>query len=82
MSKIDNEFFLKVLEEEMEVAQGCTEPIAGAYVGAIARKHLKNEPISIKINASKNIIKNNPAKSAKTKCVLKSIFITFFFHTI
>ncbi|MFV0247050.1 MAG: serine dehydratase subunit alpha family protein [Mycoplasmatales bacterium] len=53
---IDN--FLEIIDEEMGVAQGCTEPIAGAYCGAIARDILDAEIDRIVITASKNIIKN------------------------
>ena len=51
--------YLKILEEEVVIAQGCTEPIAGALTGAIAKKHLGDDIIKeIKIIASQNIVKN------------------------
>ena len=37
---------------------GCTEPIAIAYAAALAKKHLQDEIISMKIAVSGNIIKN------------------------
>ncbi len=50
--------YLEILKEELVVAQGCTEPIAGAYTAAIARDILNEEIEKIEIIASKNIIKN------------------------
>ena len=32
--------YINVLKEELIPAMGCTEPIAIAYAGAIAREHL------------------------------------------
>ncbi len=47
-----------ILNEEIIIAQGCTEPIAGAYVGAVAKSYCSDMVDKIKIIASKNIIKN------------------------
>ncbi len=47
-----------ILNEEIIIAQGCTEPIAGAYVGAVAKSYCNDKIKEIKIIASKNIIKN------------------------
>ncbi len=47
-----------ILNEEIIIAQGCTEPIAGAYVGAVAKSYSNDKIKEIKIIASKNIIKN------------------------
>lgn len=49
---------VKILEEEIVPAEGCTEPIAIAYVAAKATELLERTPDSIKIYASGNIIKN------------------------
>lgn len=49
---------VKILEEELLPAMGCTEPIALAYAGAVARKALGELPDKVIIEASGNIIKN------------------------
>lgn len=49
---------IKVLEEELLPAMGCTEPIAVAYCAAVARKTLGSLPERVVIEASGNIIKN------------------------
>ncbi len=54
---------LKILKEELVPAEGCTEPIALAYVCAKASELLKEKPKSIKIYVSGNMIKN--VKSVK-----------------
>ncbi len=33
--------YVKILEEELVPAMGCTEPIAIAYAGAVARKNFR-----------------------------------------
>lgn len=50
--------YINVLKEELIPAMGCTEPIAIAYAGAIAREHLGCLPEHIEIDVSGNIIKN------------------------
>ena len=50
--------YIQVLEEELVTALGCTEPIAIAYAGAVARKHLGREPERLVVRCSGNIIKN------------------------
>lgn len=47
-----------MLKEELIPAMGCTEPIAIAYAGAIAREHLGCLPERVEIEVSGNIIKN------------------------
>jgi L-cysteine desulfidase len=49
---------LKILDEEIVPAEGCTEPIAIAYVAAKAAKLLGKTPERVKIYVSGNIIKN------------------------
>ncbi len=49
---------IKILNEELKPAMGCTEPIAIAYGAAIARETLGKIPDSIIVEASGNIIKN------------------------
>ena len=50
--------YINVLKEELIPAMGCTEPIAIAYAGAIAREHLGCLPEHVEIDVSGNIIKN------------------------
>lgn len=50
--------FVKILEEELIPATGCTEPIAIAYAAAIARETLGGTPEAVDIVVSANIIKN------------------------
>ncbi len=49
---------IKILEEEVVPAQGCTEPIAVAYVAAKARQVLGLAPDRIRVMISGNVIKN------------------------
>ena len=60
MHKSDEKYqaYVKILEEELVPAMGCTEPIAIAYAGAVARKTLGNLPEQLDIKVSGNIIKN------------------------
>lgn len=50
--------FLSILKEELVPAMGCTEPIAVAYAGALARQTLGCIPQSAELIVSGNIIKN------------------------
>lgn len=50
--------YLKILEEELIPAMGCTEPIAVAYAAALARETLGQLPTSVEVKVSANIIKN------------------------
>ena len=47
-----------ILIEELQVAMGCTEPIAIAYAASIIRDALGKPPKRITVNLSGNIIKN------------------------
>ena len=50
--------YLDILKEELIPAMGCTEPIAVALAGALARKTLAAIPDHIELTVSRNIIKN------------------------
>lgn len=50
--------YINILEEELIPAMGCTEPIAVAYAGAIARDTLGVLPDRVELAVSGNIIKN------------------------
>ena len=60
MNKSDNRYqaYINILHEELMPAMGCTEPIAIAYAGAMARKILGQVPDRVLVEASDNIIKN------------------------
>ena len=50
--------YVRILNEELVPAMGCTEPIAISYCAAIARKTLGCLPERTLVEASGNIIKN------------------------
>lgn len=50
--------FIDRLKKELVPAMGCTEPIAIAYAGAVARRELREFPDTITVRCSGNIIKN------------------------
>lgn len=49
---------MEILEEELKPAMGCTEPIALAYAGAVARKYLSDIADKMEVFVSGSIIKN------------------------
>ena len=58
---IDNQTintYIDILNEELLVAMGCTEPIAIAYASSVLRNMLSDNPKKIKAGFSGNIIKN------------------------
>ncbi|HIV44510.1 MAG TPA: L-serine ammonia-lyase, iron-sulfur-dependent, subunit alpha, partial [Candidatus Faecalibacterium avium] len=50
--------YVRILQEELIPAMGCTEPIAIAYAAAKAREVLDAMPDRVEIGVSSNIIKN------------------------
>ena len=50
--------YLRVLEQELVPAMGCTEPIVVAYAAAVAARQLSSVPEKVDIIVSSNIIKN------------------------
>ena len=60
MKRTDEKYqaYVKILEEELVPAMGCTEPIALAYAAAKARETLGCMPEKVEIGASGSIIKN------------------------
>ena len=50
--------YIRILEQELVPAMGCTEPIAVAYAAAVAAKNLPCLPEKVDIRVSSNIIKN------------------------
>lgn len=60
MDQYKNQYlkYVQILEEELVVAMGCTEPIALAYAGAKCREILKSLPEKITVCVSGSILKN------------------------
>ena len=52
------EAFCTILREELQLATGCTEPIAVAYCAARLRQVLGQRPCRILAEVSGNILKN------------------------
>ena len=50
--------YIRILEQELVPAMGCTEPIAVAYAAAMAARELPVRPEKVHISVSSNIIKN------------------------
>ena len=50
--------YIRILDEELKPATGCTEPISVAYAAAVARKTLGALPEKLVVEVSGNIIKN------------------------
>lgn len=58
MNKEIYKTYLRLLNKELVTAMGCTEPIAIAYAGSLAKQALGTMPDKILIEVSGNIIKN------------------------
>ena len=58
MTREKYEQYIRILEEELVPAMGCTEPIAVAYAAALAKDALGCMPEHVDVLASANIIKN------------------------
>ncbi|SFO94842.1 L-cysteine desulfidase [Oscillibacter sp. PC13] len=67
------ESYLKILEEELIPAMGCTEPIAVALAAARAREALGTQPEACRVEVSGNIIKNVKAVTVPNTGGLKGI---------
>jgi len=55
---MNRKLICEIINSEMEMATGCTEPAAIAFTAATAKGHLPGRLTTIKVNASVNIIKN------------------------
>ena len=58
MDRVLYQTYIEILKEELIPAMGCTEPIAVAYAGAIAKETLGCIPDRVELTVSGNIIKN------------------------
>jgi L-cysteine desulfidase len=52
---------INILEQELVIALGCTEPVAIALAAATAKKYLTSTLVEIEVNVSGNILKNAKA---------------------
>ena len=50
--------YTEILKEQLVPAMGCTEPVSVAYAAAKVRELLGAEPQSVRVQVSRNIIKN------------------------
>ena len=55
---MEEKAYIDLLKSEMVIAMGCTEPLAVAYAGSLARYVLGEEPVVVELTCSSNIIKN------------------------
>lgn len=67
------ESYLKILQEELIPAMGCTEPIAIAYAASKAKQALETMPERCCVEVSGNIIKNVKAVTVPNTGGLKGI---------
>ena len=58
MDKNVYQAYIDILKEELVPAMGCTEPVAVAYAGALARETLGKLPTRTVLTVSGNIVKN------------------------
>ena len=73
MSEAYYDDFVRILEEELQPALGCTEPIAIAYASSTMRKTLGMMPEHIRVKASGNIVKNVKAVTVPNSGGMKGI---------
>ena len=74
---MNRKLICQILNHEMMLATGCTEPAAIALTAAIAREQLDGELEHIKVRASANIIKYNNLKSLFTLGINNAINIAY-----
>ncbi len=65
--------YIDILKEELVVAMGCTEPLALAYAGSLARYHLGKKTEKIKLEVSTNIFKNVRCVAIPNKSTFKGV---------
>ena len=59
------ETYVRLLQDELTMATGCTEPIAIAYAGAVLRKTMGEIPQKLDVYCSGNIVKNILEQSSR-----------------
>lgn len=70
---MNKERLINLLKDELVMAMGCTEPLALAYAGSLARHYLEEEPKKVYLEASTNIYKNVRAVTLPNKIELKGV---------
>ena len=75
MNKETYQTYLAILNSELVVAMGCTEPIAIAYAGAKARQVLGQMPEHCTVYCSGNIVKNSKGVTVPNSGGLKGIIV-------
>ena len=65
--------YIKILEEELKIALGCTEPIALAYAASKTRELLDGIPDKITANCSADIVKNVKCVTVPNTGMLKGV---------
>ena len=65
--------YMAILEEELLLATGCTEPIAVAYCAAKLRTVLGGKPESIDAEISGNILKNDDVADIQAALVVEIV---------
>ena len=73
--KIEN-MYVKILEEELKPALGCTEPIAISFLAASLKHYIGSLPSSLLIEASGNIIKNAKSVVVPNTGGMKGIIVS------
>jgi len=68
---MNRKLICQILNHEMMLATGCTEPAAIALTAAIAREQLDGELEHIKVRASANIIKNAMSAGIPGRTILE-----------
>lgn len=82
MDKQIYENYAAILNNELVVALGCTEPIAIAYAGAKAREVLGKMPERIEVSCSGNIVKNVKGVTVPNSGGLKGIHVAAVLGTV
>ncbi|MGP1438534.1 MAG: L-cysteine desulfidase family protein [Treponema sp.] len=67
--------YVKILEEELKPALGCTEPIAISFLAASLRHYMSSLPDSLLVEASGNIIKNAKSVVVPNTSGMKGIIV-------
>ncbi|MDR5569842.1 hypothetical protein P7H17_00505 [Paenibacillus larvae] len=53
-----NKHMMNMLQQELIISLGCTEPVAIAWAAAVGRRHVKGKMTALEVNISPNVMKN------------------------
>jgi len=76
MNEKTESMYVKILEEELKPALGCTEPIAISFLAASLKHYIGSLPESLLIEASGNIIKNAKSVVVPNTGGMKGIIVS------